>query len=251
MTIMNNPNMTASQQQHAARLAWDRYVSRFNDATEMYRGSSLWDPNYSMPDRLDFSDVYSGSSGSSGTTSGGAGSQPSTPANPDGITGGSTQGHLDDQPVSFRNQWEASGYDLQRSGDYWIAVSPSGRQVVWHERTQQWVDPNHHQYRNDFPGLNLGGGGGGGGGSGGSGGTPRWDDWDPEFGPNYDSYSANYSPSAQTVTYQQPATTSYQAPTTQQQSYSYMEPTAQLYNTNTMDNPLYSRNSLYSDRYFR
>ena len=250
MTIMNNPNMTASQQQHAARLAWDRYVNRFNDATEMYRGSSLWDPNYSMPDRLDFSDVYSGSSGSSGTTSGGAGSQPSTPANPDGITGGSTQGHLDDQPVSFRNQWEASGYDLQQSGDYWIAVSPSGRQVVWHERTQQWVDPNHHQYRNDFPGLNGAAGSSPGSGSGTGDPSYGWDEGGQNWGDNSgDSYREDEY--GNPVTYQQPATTSYQAPTTQQQSYSYMEPTAQLYNTNTMDNPLYSRNSLYSDRYFR
>ena len=220
MGIMNNGNMTASQQQYAAKQAWDRYVKRFQTTSEFYSSSPLWDPSWTLP-MLQFDDVYSGSNSGTttgttgGSTPGGAGSQPSTPANPDGITGGSTQGHLDDQPVSFRNQWEASGYDLQQSGDYWIAVSPTGRRVVWHEQTQQWVDPNHHQYRNDFPGLNLVGGSGGG-----SGGSSGGDAGQAGSGSGGDA--------GQTY-YQQPATS--------------------LYTNTQMSNPLFSRNELYGDRF--
>lgn len=214
--IMANPNMTASQQQHAARLAWDRYVNRFNDTSAMYRGSPLWDPNYSTPDRLSFSDVYSGGSGSGsgtgGTTPGGAGSQPSTPANPDGISGGSSNGSLDGADVATRNSWEASGYDyrgLDSSGQYQTAYTPGGRLVVYHERTQQWVDPNHHQYRNDFPGLN----GNAGGGSGGSGGDAGGSGGGGDAGQDY--YNSGY--------------------------------TSPLYAQQTVSNPLYGGNSLSSN----
>jgi hypothetical protein len=211
MTIMNNGNMTASQQQHAAKMAWERYVKNFNSTTAVYRGSGLWDPNYSTPDMLGFDDVYSG--GGSGST--GGGEQPSTPANPGGVTGGSSDGSLDGMDTRTRNEWEASGYDLNRSqdGNYWMAISPSGRTVVWHERTQQWVDPNHHSYRNDFPGLRYSGSSSGG---------------------------SNDYPSS---SYSQPAPT-------QQSSYSFMEPTANLYSSNTMNNPLYSSNNLMTRNLF-
>lgn len=163
--IYSTPGLTYSQQQNAIRIATDNYIKDMDFITRQFSSNPHWDPAW----EVDPIGVPSG--GGTGTTvtdRGGTGStggiqndpgtQPTSPANPNGVSGGSSNGSLDGASIEDRNAWEASGYDYQgkdQSGQYDIAYSAGGRLVVYHPRLKKWVDPNNHQYRNDFPGLSV------------------------------------------------------------------------------------------------